>query len=73
MKTLLLQEPSGQLMFTPGMEKVYSNKDYKVYKSSFENHNYVIIRKFDDMAALVEDYTDTSVNLKFTHKLNGLY
>lgn len=69
MTTLLLIEPNGQLMMTPGMSKCYSNKEYKVYKSSFDKHNYVVLRRKDQMCALASDYTTN--HLKFDHKLQS--
>jgi len=74
MKTLLLVDPkSKQVFMTPSMTKVYSNHEFKVYKSTFDTHHQVIIRRFDDMCALVLDYTDITQSLNFEYKLNGSY
>lgn len=69
--TLMLVEPNGQMMMTPGMTKCYANKEFKVYKSSFDNHNYVVIKRNDRTCAIVEDYTINT--LVFDHKYEGKF
>jgi len=70
MKTLILKEPSGQLMMTPSMQKCYSNQDYKVYRSTFDSHSYVVVRKRDRMCSLCENYINFS--MVFDHELQGV-
>jgi hypothetical protein len=60
-------------MITPEVFKVYSNNDYKVYKSTFEGHYYVIIRKSDKMVALAEEYNTMGSGFKFDHKLEASF
>lgn len=72
-KTLLIQEPSGQLMISPSVFKVYANHEYTVYESTFEDHFYIILRKRDNAIAMAKEYAGVTSCLAFTYKLEGSF
>ena len=61
-KTLMLKEKSGQLIITPEVYKCYSNVDYKVYRSFFDEPDYIVVRKSDNAALISRDYRMQSLS-----------
>jgi hypothetical protein len=68
--TLLLVGEDKQSFITPELVKVYSNKDYKVLKSTFVGHEYLIVNRRTKKVALVPSYKEVNLTkLKFEYKI----
>lgn len=68
--TLMMIGKDKQSFITPRLQKVYSNKEYKVLQSYFDGHEYLIIDRRTKKVAFAPSYTSMDLTkLKFDYKI----
>jgi hypothetical protein len=68
--TLMMIGKDKQSFITPKLQKVYSNKEYKVLKSHFVGHEYLIIDRRTKKVAFTPSYTELDLTkLEFDYKI----
>jgi len=72
MTFMLVENGKGQSFITPKMQKVYSNGDYKVYKSYFDDDSeYLVFRRSDKAVAFTEVLGGDINAIYFKYKILG--
>ena len=69
----MLKEPSGQLMVTPELTKRYSNSEFKVYQSTFDSKELIVVRRLDKAVAICLSWDELSNPLCFEYKLEAIF
>jgi hypothetical protein len=68
--TLMMVGKDRQSFITPQLQKVYSNKEYKVLQSYIDGHEYLIIDRRTKKVAFAPSYMSMDLTkLKFEYKI----